>query len=240
MSEVHMSFLFILHIQLLGKCFWFSSKELSYTQMKTYKVITREQRGIPRRIRMYPILMDPHGHHQQKPQSWIRINPPYIHTDPSWECHSILIWLVGQGHPSEKWWSSSIKGWWKKPNMNGKIKKLMATKPPTSYTKFRRCVWPRSANRSHIMAAAPGRASWLSPTSSGACPPIRCDASPADPGVRGKTLTKMGEISGGDKKKVPHWKKTSFGWTESKIRDTIEYHHVSPIDFSIDLCFFWR
>ena len=122
MSEVHMSFLFILHIQLLGKCFWFSSKELSYTQMKTYKVITREQRGIPRRIRMYPILMDPHGHHQQKPQSWIRINPPYIHTDPSWECHSILIWLVGQGHPSEKWWSSSIKGWWKKPNMNGKIK----------------------------------------------------------------------------------------------------------------------
>ena len=39
-------------------------------------------------------------------------------------------WFLG--HPNLKNMSSSIKGWWMKPKMNGKIQK-MATKPPTSW-----------------------------------------------------------------------------------------------------------
>ena len=32
-----------------------------------------------------------------------------------------ITWLVVFSHASEKWWSSSNKGWWDKPNINGKM-----------------------------------------------------------------------------------------------------------------------
>ena len=53
---------------------------------------------------------------QQNPTLWI-FGDPEVFDPSSWKLNS-NIWLVGQGHPSEKWWSSSIKGWldtqWKK------------------------------------------------------------------------------------------------------------------------------
>ena len=49
-------------------------------------------------------------------------------------------WLVGQGHPSEKWWTSSMTGWSSKPNLSGKIK-LMATKPPTRKPMWSTAKW---------------------------------------------------------------------------------------------------
>ena len=70
------------------------------------------------------------------PSSWWWVN------HPQWWDIDRSIWLVGQGQPSEKWWSSSI-GKISNP-IYGKIK-LMATKPPTSpwlWIKHQFSTWP--------------------------------------------------------------------------------------------------
>ena len=48
------------------------------------------------------------------------------HNDHIW---SYNIWLVVSTYPSEKWWSESQLGWWKKHNI---WKNIKCSKPPTS------------------------------------------------------------------------------------------------------------
>ena len=51
--------------------------------------------------------------HLEMDEKWMRTRSSPISGNPNW--------LVGQGHPSEKWWSSSIKGWWHDPKISGKM-----------------------------------------------------------------------------------------------------------------------
>ena len=46
-----------------------------------------------------------------------------------------FIWLVVSTYPSEKWWSESQLGWWHS-QLNGKIKNVQNSKPPTSHVFF--------------------------------------------------------------------------------------------------------
>ena len=99
---------------------------------------------------MYAIYyMDPH---LNTINLYTPVIDPYqstIHTDPSWECHSILIWWL-YTHPSEKWWSSFDWGMMTETQYNyGKIKNGNHSPPTSLYKVQEMCMAKISQQEPH-------------------------------------------------------------------------------------------